>query len=787
MTDDEMGDLFGVLSADEEDAHDGQGKSINQQPAWDRMLHQELVMNKDPMSPSEKSRGIVKRRAISPEGKTTGTYHEEQDLNTMEYEVEFDDGMIREYAANVIAENMINQVESEQFTVQMFDSIVDHKKEESTKGQKPKTKENSFADWQLLVRWKNGSEEWKSLKEVQDSLPIEVAEYAKSRCLDSEEAFKGWVPFTLCKKDAIIAAVSQRKWKTTHKFGIEIPRTVEQAMAIDRKASSTHWQEAIKREMSNIGIAFEILEEKKATPVGWSKVTGHMIFDVKMDFTRKARWVLDGHKTPSVEGSTYAGVVSRESVRIALTYASLNGLQVFAADIQNAYLQAPSSQKDYIICGSEFGLENISKRALIHRALYGGKAAGRDFRNHLRNCMNHLQYKSCEADPDVWLRPAIKPNGEKVYEYILLYVDDALVVGINAKEQLDHVGTYFEFKKGSIGPPSTYLGSQLRLVVLENGQEAWGISSPKYVQAAVQNVEDRLKKTGQQLKKATAPMRTSYCPDLDVTRECDPEEASYYMSAIGVLRWIVELGRVDTCLEVSLLSSHLALPRVGHLEQVYHMFSYLKHHHNGELVLDPSPPDIKLEDFERKDWSASEFGHLSPEDTGEPENMIEPRGKGFIITAKVDADHASNTVTRRSRTGFLVWVNCALVYWMSKKQASVETSSFGSEFIAMKQCLEYIRGLRYKLKRMGIPCDGPAYVYGDNQSVLANATIPESVLKKKCHSVAYHFIREGCARDEWRMTYINTHENDSDLLTKVLPYGEKRRKFVKNLIHHVYE
>ena len=78
-----------------------------------------------------------------------------------------------------------------------------------------------------------------------------------------------------------------------------------------------------------------------------------------MDFTRKARWVLDGNKTPDPIGSTYASVVSRESVHIALTYAALNDLDVFAADIWNAYLQAPSSQKDYIICRPEFGVENI--------------------------------------------------------------------------------------------------------------------------------------------------------------------------------------------------------------------------------------------------------------------------------------------------------------------------------------------------------------------------------------------------------------------------------------------
>ena len=133
------------------------------------------------------------------------------------------------------------------------------------------------------------------------------------------------------------------------------------------------WRDAIKLEMHNNSIAFEVLPEGNRAPPGWNKVTGHLVFDVKMDFTRKARWVLDGHKTPDPIGSTYAGVVSRESIRIAFTYAALNDLDVFAADVRNAYLQAPSSQKDYVICGPEFGLENVGKVGLIHRALYGGK------------------------------------------------------------------------------------------------------------------------------------------------------------------------------------------------------------------------------------------------------------------------------------------------------------------------------------------------------------------------------------------------------------------------------
>ena len=162
--------------------------------------------------------------------------------------------------------------------------------------------------------------------------------------------------------------------------------------------------------MTNVGIAFEILDESQSAPIKWSKESGHLVFDVKMDLSRKARWVLDGHRSADPIGSTYAGVVSRDSVRIALTYAALNDIDVLADDIQNAYLQAPSSQKHYVICGAEFGLENVGKVALIRRALYGGKSSGRDFRNHLRECMFHLGFTPCLADPDVWMREIQKAD-----------------------------------------------------------------------------------------------------------------------------------------------------------------------------------------------------------------------------------------------------------------------------------------------------------------------------------------------------------------------------------------
>ena len=87
----------------------------------------------------------------------------------------------------------------------------------------------------------------------------------------------------------------------------------------------------------------------------------------------------------------------------------------------------------------------------------------------------------------------------------------------------------------------------------------------------------------------------------------------------------------------------------------------------------------------------------------------------------------------------------------------------------MKQATEYVRGLHYKLRIIGIPVDEPAYIYGDNKSVLCNTSNPASTLKKKAHFCAYHFVREGCERGEWRTAYINTHDDVADLFTKPLP------------------
>ena len=127
----------------------------------------------------------------------------------------------------------------------------------------------------------------------------------------------------------------------------------------------------------------------------------------------------------------------------------------------------------------------------------------------------------------------------------------------------------------------------------------------------------------------------------------------------------------------------------------------------------------------------------------------------------------------------------APIYWTSKKQTSCETSAFGSEFVAMKQTCEYVRGLRYKLRVMGIKVDEPDFIFGENKSVLFNTSSPGSTLKKKLNAIANHFVCEGVVCDEWRTEYVGLDDNVADMLTKPLS-GPKQVKFVQMIFKHIY-
>ena len=369
-----------------------------------------------------------------------------------------------------------------------------------------------------------------------------------------------------------------------------------------------------------------------------------MVFDIKMGtLQRKARLVAGRHMTDPLASQTFASVVSRESVRIGLLLAALNDLNVLTGDLQNAYLNAPCEERLWTICGPEFGPEYQGRKALLCRALYGLKSAGAPFHNHLVSCLSHLGFSSCKADPDVWLRAFNDEKGCECYEYLLVYTDDVMVICKDPKLVLQRLNKYFKVKENSIHPPNIYLGGKLRPVTLPSGKICWGQSASKYVQEAVRNLEDWLKKQNYKLpSRCDTPMSTSYRPELDTSEQLDAEMTNYYQSAIGVLRWAVKLGCIDITTQVSMLASQMALPRVGHFTAMLCIFAYLKCKHNSRIVFDPTTPHITEGTFKRHTW-VNFYGDISE---AIPRNAPMPKGLTVRLIAYVHADHAADRLTR---------------------------------------------------------------------------------------------------------------------------------------------
>jgi hypothetical protein len=739
----------------------------------DTYLNMELAIPRDSDGP-EYAR--VTKRLKDKNGLPIGTANNNPILDTRLYEVEYSDGKTASLAANAIAENMFAQVDAEGNRHVLFEAIVDHRTDGSEVKQQDaflttrtgtKRRRHTTQGWEILVQWKDGSTTWITLKDIKNSYPVQLAEYAVANKISGEPAFAWWVQYVLSKRNRIISKIGSKYWVRTHKFGIKVPKNVDQALAFDKENGNTLWWEAICKEMKNVRPAFEVWEKDLSElPPGYQEITCHMIFDIKMgeNFRRKARFVADGHKTKTPAAMTYSSVVSRDSVRIALTLAALNGLEVLACDIQNAFICADSPERCWVRAGPEFGSE-AGQPMLVIKALYGLRSSGAAFRSLLAETLDKLGYKPSLADPDVWMRPAVKANGFEYYEYILTYVDDILSISADPMKTMKGIQADFKLKDDKIAEPEMYLGATLAKMMMDDGNYCWTMSPEAYVKSAVATVEETLAKSGRRLPgKCVTPFACNYSPWLETTEELKADGVQFYQELIGVLRWSVEIGRVDILLETSLLSSYLAMPREGHLEQVLHIFGYLKTHAKRKLGFDPRHPVIDENRFRKCDWT--DFYRDAEEAI--PGNMPPPRGNVMSTHCFLDANHAGDTETRRSQSGILLFCNRAPIIWYSKRQNTVEASTFGAEITAMKTGIELIESLRYKLRMFGIPIEGPTNIFCDNEAVCKNTTRPESTLSKKHHSISYHRAREAVAAGTARVTKEGTATNISDLFTKVM-------------------
>jgi hypothetical protein len=305
----------------------------------------------------------------------------------------------------------------------------------------------------------------------------------------------------------------------------------------------------------------------------------------------------------------------------------------------------------------------------------------------------------------------------------------------------------------------------------------WAFESTSYVKKAINDLERELEEADLRLlPNAKTPLSSGYRPELDLSPELGSKQLNYYQGLIGVLRWICEIGRIDILMPVSMMSRYLVSARQGHLEQLFHVFAYLKHHPRSTMVFDDTIPVFRGDRFIKCDWS--EFYPDATEAI--PENMPKPRGKEVVMSCFVDADHAGCRETRRSHSGIIIFVNRAPIMWFSKRQNTVEASTYGSELLAMRIAIEMIEGLRYKLRMMGVPLDEQCAVFCDNSAVVTN-TRPEATLKKKHAAVNFHRVREAIAAGTIKVAKEGTQTNLADILTKLMP-GSKMKELLEHIL-----
>ena len=218
-----------------------------------------------------------------------------------------------------------------------------------------------------------------------------------------------------------------------------------------------------------------------------------------------------------------------------------------AADIINAYLNAPCRKLIWIVAGPEFG-SNEGCVVKVVRAWYSLKSSGSSWNAMLSQTMMYMKYTRCKSDHDVWYLPVVKPNGFEYYEYVLIFVDDILNISHDTKSTMETLGTPYQLNTGSVGPPDRYLGGNVGKFQLEDKTMAWFMSANDYVKAACANVVTMLEKDGLKLstgRQAERPYHEKYRPKVDLTDEVNKQLTNRYQQLIdmGSQTWEIRHSR----------------------------------------------------------------------------------------------------------------------------------------------------------------------------------------------------------------------------------------------------
>jgi hypothetical protein len=452
----------------------------------------------------------------------------------------------------------------------------------------------------------------------------------------------------------------------------------------------------------------------------------------------------------------YSSAVSLRGVRLVTFIAELNKLEVWSTDVGNAYLESYTQEKVYIVAGSEFTPFDLEGHVLlIDRALYGLKSSGLRWWERLADVLRDpdggLGFFPSRAETDIWMRDM----GDH-YEYICVYVDDLIICSRNPQAIVDSLTGVHKFTLKGTGKIHYHLGCDY----FYDHNDTLCYGPRKYIDKLAESYKRMF---GQEPKPASSPIPEGAHPELDISELLDLTGIKQFQSLIGSAQWAIQLGRLDITTAVMSLSSFHAAPRKGHLEYAQRVIGYLVKTREAVIRVRTDMPDLSGIPDPNYDWSFSIYGGST--EVHDPNNP-HPKGKPVKCISYVDANLFHDLTTGRSVTGILHLVNGTPFDWYSKKQNTVETATYGSEFVAARTAAEQIIANRATLRYLGVPIIGPAFLFGDNRSVVVSGSIPQSKLNKRHVFLSFHRVRETIAAKILRFIWIDTGANPADILSK---------------------
>ncbi|MEL7196229.1 MAG: reverse transcriptase domain-containing protein [Bacteroidota bacterium] len=620
--------------------------------------------------------------------------------------------------------------------------------------------------YNVMIEWENGEKTSEPLSILAKDDPVTCAIYARENDLLDLDGWKQFRKIAMRKQtfDRQVNQAKLRSYRRTPKymFGYQVPHDYKEAINLDKLNGNKRWEEATASEMSVMN-EYDVFKDhghrnRTKPPDGHKKIRVHLVFAVKHDGRHKARLVADGHLTDAPTESVYSGVVSLRGLRLVVFLGELNNLEAWAGDIGSAYLEAKTREKLYIIAGPEFK-ELEDHILLIYKALYGLRTSGARWHDRFADCMREMGFFASKAEPDIWMRA----QEDKYYEYIAVYVDDLAIAAKDPASIIKELRTKHKFKIKGDGPITYHLGMDFE----RDEHGIMCIKPTKYVEKMIESFTRTFGKAPEQ--NVTSPLAKNDHPELDTSELLEGDDIVRYQSCIGALQWLISIGRFDIAVAVMTLSSFRAAPRQGHLDRIKRIYGYIAKMRYACIRVRTAEPDYSALPVQEHDWARSVYG-----DVCEilPKDAPKPLGKRVTSTHYVDANLMHCMLTGKSVTAVLHILNQMPIDWHTKKQATVETATYGSEFVAARTCVEQIIELRTQLRYLGVPIREACYMFGDNKSVVDSATIPHAKLHKRHTMLSFHRVREAIASKYIRFYHIEGENNPADILSKHWGYAQ---------------